>query len=89
MILYTTLSYNNIIIVYILFVDWNDKIYIISYILFVDWNDKYIRWLEWRILKRGGKWELGSTVIDNMIYYILILYLAYLDNDLTNFNDIL
>ena len=44
MILYTTLSYTHIIIVYILFVDWNDKIYIISYnILFVDWNDKYIR----------------------------------------------
>ena len=43
MILYTILSYTNIIIVYILFVDWNDKIYIISYVLFVDWNDKYIR----------------------------------------------
>ena len=43
MILYTTLSYTHITIVYILFVDWNDKIYIISYILFVDWNDKYIR----------------------------------------------
>ena len=46
MIFYTILSYTNIIIVYILFVDWNDKIYIISYVLFVDWNDKYIRRVE-------------------------------------------
>ena len=51
MILYTTLSYTHIIIVYILFVDWNDNIHILFHIyylligtinIYADWNDEYL-----------------------------------------------